>query len=254
MELGKFYLVRFRVSGTAVYHERFVAGLSSDGRDAAIVTPDRDHYVEPCAVSPASVAVVHILDGQGGTVAGVPEARCYRFVELFEEHEYVGFFASGASLLGVPLPLPPYRVEFSGNNVAGRVAGWWQFGPPRPPEHVVARPPPAVQSLLPSRGSGAVDSGLAGLASALGAVEDGVGGGAPLAGGGGDAAPWRGPSPRLPPAVAPPDLRVLAPPTSGGNDVGRDFRDALALLTEDVMPAWGVMGAADDALVSSSHG
>ena len=128
-------------------------------------------------MSPASVAVVHILDGQGGTVAGVPEARCYRFVELFEEHEYVGFFASGASLLGVPLPLPPYRVEFSGNNVAGRVAGWWQFGPPRPPEHVVARPPPAVQSLLPSRGSGAVDSGLAGLASALGAVEDGVGGG-----------------------------------------------------------------------------
>ena len=198
MELGKFYLVKFRVSGTPVFHERFVAGLSADGREAAIVTPDRDHYVEPCIVSPSSVAVVHVLDGQGGAVAGVSEARCYRFETLFEEHEYVGFFASGASLLGVPLPLPPYRVEFSENNVAGRIAGWWEFGPPRPPEHVVARPSPAVPSHLPPRGAGAVDSGLAGLASALGALDVGVGGGAAHYGVGGDVTPGRG-LPPLPP-------------------------------------------------------
>ena len=65
LQVGDVYVVDYNLPGE-LFHERLVTGVSDDKHVAAILTPDFDHYLEPCSVRSDDVAEVKLLDGQGG--------------------------------------------------------------------------------------------------------------------------------------------------------------------------------------------
>ena len=56
--VGRFYIVRYNIGGAEFWHERLITGVTLDGENCAVVTPDMDHYLEPCTDESDNIHII----------------------------------------------------------------------------------------------------------------------------------------------------------------------------------------------------
>ena len=80
MKPGELYLVRFKVPGPAMYHEKLVL-WPLDGH-CRILMPDGDRYVKPALAAHPDLSAIRRNPCQCASGKGLTEANAYRFRKL----------------------------------------------------------------------------------------------------------------------------------------------------------------------------
>ncbi|CAK0857518.1 unnamed protein product, partial [Prorocentrum cordatum] len=162
---GDFHLIRYRVGGPVLCHERL--DLFTSGY---VMTPDFDDYGES-VVADADVQEVHFVHRQGGRVGGVAANRVYRFRRLPTAHEVWAALRRGAGQGYRALPVSPFLLTVSAVICSGLPAGTGALAdpalgvPPQPAARPAAPPAAAVGPLaLAARPGAAAAAGGAGAA------------------------------------------------------------------------------------------
>eukprot|EP00971_Amphidinium_carterae_P063127 1249269-Amphidinium_carterae.1 len=130
MQAGEFCIVRYRVGGPEVWHERLVLHAQGGG-DYYVRTPDLDEYSEGYQPGSVDVMAIRILAHQGSTPEGIHPECIYRFDpnDLPSDAEFERQVRAVAAGFGVPaggLPIVLQRAGFrvpppAGPRVAARV-------------------------------------------------------------------------------------------------------------------------------------
>ena len=235
LEVGDFYVVDYNIAGE-LFHERLVTGVAVDRSRAAVLTPDGDHYIEPCTVASDDIAEVRRLDGQGGTPSRWGRKAYYRFWQLPTKAEFEALVVEAAALLFLAVPEPSrFAPKLAVGNCVGGVAGLaWAVGAPRaaPVDAVVPAGLPGGAPGLPAPAAAAGgDDGLAALRDALGA-------GLPRIGG----ERARDDDGYVTPGRPTRDARVLPLRNDEAGQRHREFRAVVPLLSEDDCADWPVRG------------
>ncbi|CAK0867603.1 unnamed protein product [Prorocentrum cordatum] len=253
---GSFHVLRYRVGGIPLWHERLLLGVN--GGLGYILTPDFDDYDEPIAVGPDVRAVLQ-LAGQGDTPPALAGVAVHRFRRLPTASELWAAVARSVAA-GYPRPPDPLPLALAAGNVVGVPPGPFPLEDPAaaaalPP---AALPPPpggegaalpagaaAPLAIPPAAAAAAaaplgVTPGVAALAAALGAAPPGPAGALPLV-----------PAPALEaaPAAAAPgapapvgDFRVLPRLLSPRGERERRFGETVNALSETPVQGWPVQG------------
>ncbi|CAK0900111.1 unnamed protein product [Prorocentrum cordatum] len=251
---GSFHVLRYRVGGVPLWHERLVLGVN--GGLAYILTPDFDDYDEPIVVGP-DVRAILPLAGQGDTPPALAGVAVHRFRRLPTAAELWAAVARSVAA-GYPRPANPLPLALAAGNVAGAPPGPFPLADPAaaaalPP--AALPPPPGGAGAAPPAGAAAplamppaaaaaaaaplgVAPGVAALAAALGAVPPGPVGALPLV-----------PAPAVeaaPPAAAPVapapvgDFGVLPMQLNPRGERERRLSETVNALSETPVQGWPV--------------
>ena len=238
MAAGSFHVVRYRVGGPALWHERLCLGTV--GGFAYILTPDGDDYDEPIIVGPDVRGVLQ-LAGQGDTppaLAGMAVHRFRRLPTPVELWDAVG----RAVAAGYPRPVDPLPLALAAGNALGAPPGPHPLADPAgaaapPPAAPLALPPAAVPPAAAPPGGA---PGVAALAAALGAVPPGAAGALlPVPPAGAPAAP---PAAAAGPAAPAADFRILPMMLNQRGERERRFGETVNGLTETAVQGWPIQG------------
>eukprot|EP00971_Amphidinium_carterae_P253218 5027312-Amphidinium_carterae.1 len=115
MQAGEFCIVRYRVGGPELWHERLV--LHAGGRGNYFVrTPDLDEYTEGYQPGSPDVMAIRILAHQGDTPEGIYPDRVYRFdpTDLPSDTEFERQARAVAAGFGVQMPAGPLLLQRAG--------------------------------------------------------------------------------------------------------------------------------------------
>ncbi|CAK0889074.1 unnamed protein product, partial [Prorocentrum cordatum] len=254
--LNSFHVLRYRVGGVPLWHERLVLGVN--GGLGYILTPDFDDYDEPIVVGPDVRAVLQ-LAGQGDTPPALAGVAVHRFRRLPTAAELWAAVARSVAA-GYPRPPDPLPLALAAGNVAGVPPGPFPLADPAaaaalPP--AALPPPPGGEGAAPPAGAAAplamppaaaaaaaaplgVAPGVAALAAALGAAPPGPAGALPLV---------PAPAVEAAPAAAAPgapapvgDFRVLPMLLNPRGERERRFVETVNALSETPVQGWPVQG------------
>ena len=104
-EVGQVALVRYKVAGPAVWHERLVVGLVSGvDHTYCVVTPDGDEYDEELVGTNVDLQGIFCSDGLGCRVERVSRSTYIHGFDLPSLDQLKGWIRNAAVRLGQNLP------------------------------------------------------------------------------------------------------------------------------------------------------
>ena len=225
--VGSFHLVRYRVAGGRLWHERLV--LAPVGSSSMVMTPDGDRYEESTQAD-HDIAEFRFLSGQGEH-AGLPNLRVYVFHVLLPHDYIVQAFWDAARAMGTFSPGDP-SLQLGVGNLFGRAAGAIALAPRVPLLAPEDEPPAPAPVGAACAAAPAENAGLDGLRDSLG----GEGARAPQPAARGAADDSAG-------ADGDDDVRVLPVAYDSQGQIFRNAREWVKMLAEHKISDWPIVGA-----------